>query len=286
MVRSIDPNLINEHLGLLLKRDAYRVIQFLQWNRGEAITSKRILFYLQERRNRGLFLSTIKSDKNSILRGIRKSIIGQETYRGFIDELRQELNEALPIRLNATRVSEADLVTMDEMKRICRLSPPRWKALAEFFWTTGARVGDLSSIKLRDCRPLIEPSGEEILVEIKIVGKGNRTRFIAIPTELYQEIRHAFGGMVYLFETEWHNQMTTSKIGKIISKIGIKYLGRRIYPHLFRHTWITAQVKAGWDIGAIAEFAGNSPEIIARVYLHSSLDRKVISDYYKQLKVA
>ncbi len=278
MVRSIDPNLINEHLGLLLKRDGYRVTQFLQWNQGRPITSKRILLYLQERRNRGIFLSTIKSDKNSILRGIRKSTIGNPQFRGFIDELRRELNDALPIRLNATRVSESDLVTLDEMKRICQFAPDRWKTIAKFFWTTGCRVGDLCSIKLRDCRQL-----DDSLIEIRILGKGNRTRYIAIPIELFQEIRHTFGGIVFLFETEWHNQMTTSRVGKIVTKIGNKLLGRRIYPHLFRHTFITAQVKSGHDIGAIAEFVGNSPEILARVYLHSSLDRSVISSYYNQL---
>ncbi len=36
----------------------------------------------------------------------------------------------------------------------------------------------------------------------------------------------------------------------------------------YRHSWITAALKAGVDIGAVAELAGTSVEMIGRHYLH------------------
>ncbi len=278
MVRSIEPNLINEHIPLMSRRDGFRVLQFLDWNQGQEITAKRILLYLQERKEKGLTLNTIKSDKNTIIRIIKKAVLSAAKYRGFVDQLRRDLNDALPIRIHPTRISESDLITFEEMKRTQALAPPRWAAIAMFLWVTGCRVGDLCQIKLRDCRDT-----NDGLIEIKVLGKGQKKRNIAIPKDLYQEIRQTFGGIIYLFESSSKERLTPSRVQKLMSKLGKKILGRHIFPHLFRHTFITAQVKAGNDIAAIAEFVGNTPEIIARHYLHSSFDRKIITEYYGKL---
>jgi integrase len=278
MVRSIEPNLINEHIPLMNRRDGFRVLQFLNWNKGEMVSAKRILLYLQERRNAGLTLNTIKSDKNTIIRTIKKAVLSDKKYRGFVEELRSDLSDALPIRIHPSKVSESDLITMAEMKRIIRFAPPRWALISSFLWVTGCRVSDLIQIKVRDCKEL-----DGNLMEVRVIGKGQKKRNIAIPKALFQQIRQTFGGIVFLFESNWNNQLTTSRVQKLIGKTGKKYLGRHIFPHLFRHTFITAQVKAGNDIAAIAEFVGNTPEIIARHYLHSSFDRTIITDYFEKL---
>ncbi|EMY62106.1 tyrosine-type recombinase/integrase [Leptospira terpstrae] len=271
MIRSIEPHIISDSLPLLTTRDQYRVTKFLTWNKGETVTPRRFLNFLQERKNLGIKSATLRDDKNSVFRAMKKATVGTEL--GFaIDGFRKQLNEVFPIKVPRTRVSESDLITLTEIQRINKFGTARQKSISLFLWTTGVRAGDLVSIKLKDCRPL-----DNNLIEIKLLGKGEKKRNIVIPISLFHQIRQTFCGYVFLFETVNKDQYKPHAIWKIVSAIGKKYLGRDIYPHLFRHTFITDMIREGNDIGAVAEFAGNTAEVIARTYLHSSLDRSAIT---------
>lgn len=271
MIRSIEPHIISDSLPLLTARDQYRVTKFLTWNKGETVTPRRFLNFLQERKNLGIKSATLRDDKNSVFRAMKKATVG--TALGLaIDGFRKELNEVFPIKVPRTRVSESDLITLTEIQRINKFGTARQKSISLFLWTTGVRAGDLVSIKLKDCRPL-----DNNLIEIKLLGKGEKKRNIVIPISLFHQIRQTFCGYVFLFETVNKDQYKPHAIWKIVSAIGKKYLGRDIYPHLFRHTFITDMIREGNDIGAVAEFAGNTAEVIARTYLHSSLDRSAIT---------
>ncbi|TGL12419.1 tyrosine-type recombinase/integrase [Leptospira meyeri] len=271
MIRSIEPHIISDSLPLLTTRDQYRVTKFLTWNKGETVTPKRFLNFLQERKNLGIKSATLRDDKNSVFRAMKKATVGTELGLA-IDGFRKELNEVFPIKVPRTRVSESDLITLNEIQRINKFGTARQKAISLFLWTTGVRAGDLVSIKLKDCRPL-----DNNLIEIKLTGKNEKKRNIVIPVSLFHQIRQTFCGYVFLFETIKKDKYKPHAIWKIVSAIGKKYLGRDIYPHLFRHTFITDMIRDGNDIGAVAEFAGNTAEVIARTYLHSSLDRSAIT---------
>lgn len=271
MIRSIEPHIISDSLPLLTTRDQYRVTKFLTWNKGETVTPRRFLNFLQERKNLGIKSATLRDDKNSVFRAMKKATVGTELGLA-IDAFRKGLNEVFPIKVPRTRVSESDLITLTEIQRINKFGTARQKAISLFLWTTGVRAGDLVSIKLKDCRPL-----DNKLIEIKLIGKNEKKRNIVIPVALFQQIRQTFCGYVFLFETINKDQFNPHAIWRVVSAIGKKYLGRDIYPHLFRHTFITDMIREGNDIGAVAEFAGNTAEVIARTYLHSSLDRSAIT---------
>ncbi|PJZ38736.1 hypothetical protein CH354_05960 [Leptospira levettii] len=271
MIRSIEPHIISDSLQLLTTRDQYRVTKFLTWNKGETVTPRRFLNFLQERKNLGIKSATLRDDKNSVFRAMKKATVGTELGL-VIDAFRKELNEVFPIKVPRTRVSESDLITLTEIQKINKFGTARQKAITLFLWTTGVRAGDLVSIRLKDCRPL-----DNNLIEIKLIGKNEKKRNIVIPISLFQQIRQTFCGYVFLFETVNKDQFNPHAIWRIVSAIGKKYLGREIYPHLFRHTFITDMIREGNDIGAVAEFAGNTAEVIARTYLHSSLDRSAIT---------
>ena len=58
----------------------------------------------------------------------------------------------------------------DEVKRLIESSSPRLGLMIEFLFVTGARVSEMTGVRLEDLRT------EDGFVAARIVGKGNRSK--------------------------------------------------------------------------------------------------------------
>ena len=275
MKKKLTFNKKNLPLATISPREANRVRAYLRFIGKSDITADSLVSYLYDRRKKGIASKTLKADKSAIYLCLKLYCVTNPDLRPQFDLIRIATNEAIKLRVSTTRIRESDLVTIEEMKLILQLATDRAKTLSLFLWTTGIRPGEISKIKLRDCQSI-----DKDLIEIKINGKQERIRYILIPTYLYKDILSFYKGKTYLFESIDGYQLTVNAIEKMIYKIGKTILNRRVYPYLFRHTFATMQIKSGQDIGTVAEFMGNSADILARVYLHSRIKTKSILNQY------
>ena len=122
------------------------------------------------------------------------------------------------------------------------------------FWT-GCRISELLSIKVKDC-------STNTITLIKINnGKGGKDRLVYLQKDIYNKIRKAFNGKVYLFETRKGTQFNRLNVTRDIHRFAKKIIGRDISAHTLRHS------KAMY----LKEVRHLSPDQVAKALGHSSV---------------
>jgi integrase/recombinase XerD len=189
-------------------------------------------------------------------------------------EMRKLLNEAQnKYEINKNKGAEAVLCSNSATKTYLSL---RNLALVELLFATGMRVGEVSSIDLKD-----------FLVNdalFKITGKGGRERlsFIVDKVTLQIQRKHLKARMKIetsnsaLFLNSAGKRLSTQGIAKILAQLcqsgGIK---RHITPHMLRHTVATLLLRNGVDIRIVQEFLGHSSIATTQRYVHIVKDHMI-----------
>ncbi|PKA09327.1 tyrosine-type recombinase/integrase [Leptospira harrisiae] len=259
------------------KRELNRFLSFYKSLNGKQITSEAIIRYLLSRRQAGITSKTLKADKSAILHCLKILSLGSEKSQLELTKIKSIVHESVKLHCPPTRIRETDLISESEMKLFMKQAPLRLRLIAYFLWTTGLRPHELLNLKWKDGIQ----KGE--FVEFTLKGKGERIRHILAPSELVAKLFPTFQSKDYLFANLKGEQLTQNALNKMFSRYGVRILGRRVFPYLFRHSFATSQIKAGIDIGAISEFMGNSPELLVRVYLHSSMKADSIMHQYQRI---
>jgi integrase/recombinase XerD len=123
-------------------------------------------------------------------------------------------------------------------------------------------------IRLSDCRLI---NGH---IRIRIIGKGKKERYIYIPTELYQAIRHQYKGKTWLFESrtgkQLHRKNVALQIGKAAKRVGVT----SFHPHMLRHSRATDMLlNKDISLKAVSKFLGHaSVATTAQMYIHDEVD--------------
>ena len=147
----------------------------------------------------------------------------------------------------------------------------RNRTIIEVLYGTGMRVSELVNLKLSNI------FFKENL--IKIIGKGNKERFVPLGKIASNEIRKylkirdnstldsKFSDIVFL--NRYGRGLTRSMIFKIISdsykKIG---LDKKISPHTLRHSFATHLLKNGADLRTIQIILGHESITTTEIYTH------------------
>lgn len=136
---------------------------------------------------------------------------------------------------------------------------------------TGVRVHEVVGIERRS----IDLSGGSV----RLVGKGQRERHVFLPNDwiadlvrCYIEARAALGpAHPYLLFNRRLDPMTPpavrSRLAKAAREAGV---GRRVTPHMLRHTAATQLIEAGVDIRYIQRLLGHASLTTTELYTHVS----------------
>jgi len=156
----------------------------------------------------------------------------------------------------------------------------RNRAMLETLYGCGLRVSELVSLKISD---LFFDEGF-----IKIIGKGNKERFVPIGKliqkyiQIYQnEIRSSLtikkGCEDTLFLNRRGNQLTRAMIFTIIKDLAVKIgLKKNISPHTLRHSFATHLLENGADLRSIQLMLGHESITTTEIYVH--LDRSFLKE--------
>ena len=228
---------------------------------------------LDEKHNKA---STV-SRKLSSLRGFYKFLINNEyvTNNPFTLVKMPKKDKKLPRFFYYNELEELFLIP--------DVSTPlgqRDRLILEILYASGVRVSELVNIKLSDIND----------EEIKVLGKRNKERITRIGEyareylDLYLDdgyLKLNKNNEKYLFLNNNGKVLTTRGIRYILDKIIQKSsVGKKISPHMLRHSFATHLLNEGCDILSVQELLGHESLSTTAIYTHVTTDR-LKEVYYK-----
>ncbi len=195
-----------------------------------------------------------------------------------------------------------DLITPTELLRLLDapsgsdIKSMRDKALLEFLFSTGLRVGEICSLPRE-----INPNSEELSVR----GKGGKVRVVFISERArsalkkYMDARKDMGdGLFVRLDTtptkgDGKKKQSTKYIGKeydnldrqsverIVRHYAIKVgIAKKVTPHVIRHCFATDLLGNGADIRSVQVMLGHSSIMTTQIYTH--VTDKHLRDVHKK----
>ena len=170
------------------------------------------------------------------------------------------------------RIYEANIFTDD-------YEGERDKLILHMLYETGMRRSELANLKPES----IDFSGKTI----KVLGKGNKERYIPVEDELLRNIERYLTlkekehpGNANLFITKHGCGITANNVYNIVKKyMSTLSNAERISPHIFRHTFATHMLNEGANIDAIKELLGHANLNATEIYTHNT--REHLKEAYK-----
>lgn len=147
----------------------------------------------------------------------------------------------------------------------------RNKTIIEILYGTGIRVSELINLKLSNIF-----FKENI---IKVIGKGNKERFVPLGEIASNELKIYINNRNrlkidskssdILFLNRYGRGLTRSMIFKIISDASKRVgLDKKISPHTLRHSFATHLIKNGADLRTIQMILGHESITTTEIYTH------------------
>jgi len=206
------------------------------------------------------------------------------TLRTFFRYLKREgIIQKNPAKMVATPKGGKDLphaLTVDEAFRL--LDAPdtttpvgcRDGAILEFLYSSGLRVGELTSLNLVD----LDLGGGMV----RVLGKGGKERLVPIGSKAVEALRSYLarrGELMeqgknpppYLFLNYRGGRLTPRSVGRMIKKYRLHVgIMKETSPHTFRHSFATHLLDAGADLRGIQELLGHASLSTTQKYTHVS----------------
>ncbi|MEM0158634.1 MAG: tyrosine-type recombinase/integrase [Thermoplasmataceae archaeon] len=180
----------------------------------------------------------------------------------------------IPVYLSEREASDMIAASADD---------PRDAAIVTLLATTGIRVGELCNLRIQD----IDLQERILLVKS---GKGDKDRIVpmsddcvAVVEKYITDYRKPESGEFLFPDRNGNGHMDTSSVERRIRAVAKKAgLGKKITPHVLRHTFATAVLKNGGDIRFIQQILGHASISTTEIYTH--IDRGMLRDMYDRHK--
>ena len=196
----------------------------------------------------------------------RKSKINKVTEPPVLKYLRYKEISEVCITLKNTPVESIN--KNSDINKNIKLS-----LIMRTLFLTGIRISELIEIKLDE----IEESKKR--TSITINGRNKIKREVFISKKLFSEIKSAFNGSEYLFESNRKTKLNRVNLYKDITNIlnSFGYIG--IHPHSLRHSsamYLLHELK--WDAGLVASYLGYSNiSNMMKSYFNTKVDENIDS---------
>ena len=216
---------------------------------------------------------------------IKRKIASIKAFYSYLEE--EELVEQNPFRKIKVKFKETiilpRIIPREEIEQLLNyiyaslssLSGIQYKhslrdaAVIEVFFATGARVYEISNIRVENINL---NSGL-----IRIMGKGRKERYIQISNtavldilrKYYAENEPEIKKSGYFFINNRGNRYTEQSIRLMLKKYTLKAgIQRKITPHMFRHSFATYLIEEGVDVSCVQQILGHSSIKTTQIYIH------------------
>ncbi len=237
------------------------------------------------------FLNDLESNRQNVSTTRNQRLTAIKTFFHFlahnVPEL-MHLNETIQaIRQKTTDHTPPPSMTIEEVNAITSVVDPsrligiRDNALLQLMYNSGGRAQELADLRICDIR-------FDAPATVTLTGKGGKTRIIPLWEDTVEAIRHYLNSREqaliqseHLFLNVRGRPMTRFGIWRRVEKLALKATcccpslrGRRITPHVYRHTIALHLLENTGDIGIVKEWLGHSDLKTTSQYLEVSIERK------------
>lgn len=248
--------------------------QFLKYiaGRGKEYAQVRtddLIDYIGEMRMKNWAVNTINIHLTA-LRSFYNYLFKQGYHDGHLE---------IPYPKNEKRTIK--ILSVEEIKRILNaielsnIKGARDKALIELLYVTGMRIGEFVNITSEDFQFIRLKKGNKQHLVIHVHGKGMRERNIYVNEDtagvVLAYLAQREDNCPYLFVS--HVRDRIAPLGKstlrdiLRARAKKARVGKKIYPHVFRHSIATHLLQAGVNIYVIQRFLGHSSLASTQQYL-------------------
>jgi integrase/recombinase XerC len=215
--------------------------------------------------------------------GIVKASIARKlsAIRSFYRYLvREEIVSTNPIeKVSSPKLDRRlpSFLTMEEVERLLNapdLSTPqgqRDRALLELLYASGIRVSELVNLNLEQ----IDLNTNEI----RVWGKGSKERVVLMGEPAAEAVRNylsqgrpkllAERKSSALFLNRYGQRLPERSVQRILQQYAKKSsIGKRVHPHVLRHTFATHLLDGGADLRVVQELLGHARLSSTQIYTH------------------
>jgi len=203
-------------------------------------------------------------------------------FKMIIDSAFNYLETEQPDR----RIDKNSVLSPQDLDSLFEAMPPRLRAVCEFCYYTACRISEALNARNKNV-------SENGYVFIKIQGtKSRKERTLKCDKEVFREVKAAYPKTKkYIFETASGRQLYQQNIYNQLNYRNKKEIaagelgkyqhivnGKPLSPHAFRHARATHLLNDGWDVTAVADWLGNTPQMVMAVYGHNQVDVKKLQE--------
>ncbi|MGA2974934.1 MAG: tyrosine-type recombinase/integrase [Spirochaetia bacterium] len=231
--------------------------------------------YFRELNGKPYANNTKRLKRQAVKTRLRAAMTGMDFNQAaaFREALGRLDHEVQAPKVQAAGIGADKVLRRDELDRLLAAATKHDAAFLRFLWATGARVSELTGLRLDQC----ERQGDK--VRLRVTGKGNKERFLRIRSKLYDELRETFQGSTYLFETGTGRPFSRCYVSTRIHRLALSVLGRRLGAHALRHSFATWTIRRTNKIQAVSMYLGHSSTAITmNYYVHERLDDNELFD--------
>ncbi len=162
----------------------------------------------------------------------------------------------------------------------------RDRAIIEVLYACGIRVSELTGMKKSDL--FFE---EEM---IRVFGKGSKERFVPIGSSAVKALTEYLiqgrpmiakpsSGPVLFLNAKRGGGLSRVAVWMMIKEYaGLAGVSKRVYPHIFRHSFATHLIEGGANIRAVQEMLGHTDISVTQIYTHIDISyiRDVVNRFH------
>lgn len=244
--------------------------QVSDWN---AVDTALLRLYIACRHQSGLSGRSLQRELSAV----------RSLYRYLLRERRCRHNPALDLRAPKSprklpRALDADLAAQllnnsDEDDWLA----VRDHAMLELLYSSGLRLSELATLNMD--RLDLEAG------EVRVVGKGDKTRILPVGRMARQALRSWFKvrPMVNdpaqpMFVSMQGRRLTPRAIQLRVRRYGVEHIGQHLHPHMLRHSFASHLLESSGDLRAVQELLGHADISTTQVYTH--LDFQHLAEVY------
>ena len=159
------------------------------------------------------------------------------------------------------------------------LAAVRDRAIMELLYSSGLRLAELVSLNIGDVE-----AGDGL---VRVTGKGNKERIIPVGRKAltalceWERLRANEANVeeAALFVGHRGARISPRTVQAMVRKRAIEVgLPKRVYPHLFRHSFATHMLESSGDLRGVQEMLGHADISTTQVYTH--LDFQHLAQIY------
>jgi integrase/recombinase XerC len=218
-------------------------------------------------------------------RSIQRRLSGARSFMGYL--IREGLLKSNPVAgVSAPKAPKRlpDALDADQMASLLDIkgdgiAAVRDRAIMELLYSSGLRLAELVGLNLGDV-----DTGDGL---VRVTGKGNKDRIVPVGRQalsaisVWQRLRanEADVEEPALFVGPRGRRISPRTIQAMVRRRAIAAgLTKRVYPHLFRHSFATHVLESSGDLRSVQEMLGHADISTTQVYTH--LDFQHLAQIY------